>query len=191
VRFGSLLAVLVTALALAASGCGGDGGGGNKVEGASPDEWSGDICTAVGDWASDLKIRAAQPPKNARTVADVRAALVKFISDVVSRTDQMLVDVKAAGQPAVEDGDQIARDLLARLQSLRKTLVRAQRMVERLPDDPTKFAPAAQDLGASIQKAGGDIGDQIDQLDEKYDAEELSKAFDESPRCKDLSGSSG
>jgi hypothetical protein len=186
VRFRSLLAVLVTALALAASACGGDGGGGNKVEGASPDEWSGDICTAVGDWASDLKIRAAQTPKNARTVADVRAALVKFISDVVARTDEMLVDVKAAGRPSVEDGDQIARDLLARLQSLRRTLVRAQRMVERLPDDPTKFAPAAQDLGASIQKAGGDIGDQIDQLDEKYDAEELSKSFNDNPRCSDL-----
>ena len=183
--FRSLLAALVTALALAASACGGNGGG-NKVEGASPDEWSGDICTAVGDWASDLKIRAAQPPKNARTVADVRAALVKFISDVVSRTDQMLVDVRAAGRPSVEDGDKIARDLLARLQSLRTTLVRARRAVQRLPDDPSKFGPAAQDLGTSIQKAGSDIGDQIDQLDEKYDAEELSKSFNDSSRCSDL-----
>lgn len=179
------LAVLVIALALAASGCGGDGGG-NKVEGASPDQWSGDICTAVADWARDLQTRAAQPPTNARTVADIRAQLVEFISDVVSRTDEMLADVKAAGRPSVEDGDKIARDLLARLQSLRTTLVRARRAVQRLPDDPSKFGPAAQDLGTSIQKAGGDIGDQIDQLDEKYDAEELSKAFNDNPRCSDL-----
>jgi hypothetical protein len=181
------LAVLVTAFALAASGCGGDGDG-NDVEGASPDQWSGDICTAVSDWARDLQTRAAQPPTNARTVADVRAQLVKFISDVVSRTDQMLADIKAAGQPSVEDGDKIARDLLTRLQSLRMTLVRARRTVQRLPDDPSKFGPAAQDLGTSIQKAGGDIGDQIDQLDEKYDAEEVSKAFNENPDCKDFAG---
>jgi hypothetical protein len=184
-----LLAVLVTLLALAPAGCGGDGGG-NKVEGASPDEWSGDICAAVGDWASDLQTRASQPPKNARTIADVRAQLVKFIDDVVSRTDQMLVDVREAGRPSVEDGDRIARDLLARLQSLRTTLVRARRTVEGLPDDPSKFGPAAQDLGSSIQKAGRDIGDQIDQLDEKYDAKQLSKAFEDNPKCKDLSGSS-
>jgi hypothetical protein len=181
----SSLAVLVTVLALAASGCGGDSGG-SKVEGASPDQWSGDICTAVADWAHDLQARAAQPPESARTVADIRAQLVKFITDVVSRTDQMLVDVKAAGRPSVEDGDKIARDLMARLQSLRRTLVRARRTVQRLPDDPSKFGPAAQDLGASIQKAGGDIGDQIDGLDEKYDAQELSKSFNENPKCNDL-----
>ena len=180
-----LLAVVVTALALAASGCGGDGGG-NEVEGASPDQWSGDICTAVADWAQDLQTRAGQPPKNTRTVADVRAALVDFISDVVARTDEMLADVKAAGQPSVEDGDKISRDLQTRLQSLRTTLVKARQTVQRLPDDPSKFGPAAQDLGASIQKAGSDIGDQIDQLDEKYDAEELSKSFNDSSRCSDL-----
>ncbi len=172
-------------LALAASGCGG-GGGGNEVEGASPDQWSGDICTAVSDWARDLQTRAAQPPKSTRTVEDIRAQLVDFISDVVTRTDKMLADVRAAGRPSVEDGDKIARDLLARLQSLRTTLVRARRTVQQLPDDPSKFGPAAQDLGASIQKAGADIGDQIDQLDEKYDAEELSKSFNDNPRCSDL-----
>ncbi|MGH2932277.1 MAG: hypothetical protein ACRDKK_05380 [Gaiellaceae bacterium] len=180
-----LLAVGLTALALAASGCGGDGGG-NEVEGASADQWSGDICTAVADWAQDLQTRAGQPPKSTRTVADVREQLVGFIGDVVTRTDQMLTDVKAAGQPSVEDGDKIARDLLARLQSLRTTLVRARQTVQGLPDDPSKFGPAAQDLGASIQKAGSDIGDQIDQLDEKYDAEELSKSFNDNPRCSDL-----
>jgi hypothetical protein len=179
------LALLVTVLALVASGCGGNGGG-NEAEGASPDQWSGDICTAVADWVSDLQTRADQPPKSARTVADIRAQLVDFISDVVSRTDRMLADVRAADQPSVEDGDKIARDLLARLQSLRTTLVRARQKVQRLPDDPSKFGPAAQDLGASIQKAGREIGDQIDQLDEKYDAEELSKAFNDNPRCSDL-----
>ena len=183
------LAVLVTVLALVASGCGGDGGG-NEVEGASPDQWSGDICTAVSDWARDLQTRAGQPPRSTRTVADIRAQLVDFISDVVTRTDEMLADIRAAGRPSVGDGDKIARDLLARLQSLRTTLVRARRAVQRLPDDPSKFGPAAQDLGTSIQKAGGDIGDQIDQLDEKYDAEELSKAFNDNPRCSDLARSS-
>ncbi len=179
------LAALMTALAFAASGCGGDGGG-NQVEGASPYQWSGDICAAVADWASDLQTRAAQPPQGTPTVASIRAQLVDFIGDVVSRTEKMLADVRAAGRPSVEDGDKIARDLLARLQSLRRTLVRARQTVQRLPDDPSKFGPAAQDLGASIQKAGGDIGDQIDQLDEKYDAEELSKAFNDNPRCSDL-----
>jgi hypothetical protein len=183
VRFS--LAALVTVLVLAASGCGGDGGG-NEVEGASPDQWSGDICTAVADWANDLQIRAAEPPEAARNVAEIRLRLVNFIDDVVARTDQMLVDVKAAGRPAVDDGDKIARDLQTRLQSLRTALVKARRKVKGLPDDPAKFGPAAQDLGASIQKAGSDIGDQIDQLDEKYDAEELSKAFNDSPRCSDL-----
>jgi ABC-type transporter Mla subunit MlaD len=183
VRF--LLAFVLAALALGASGCGGDGGG-NDVEGASPDQWSGDICTAVADWAQDLQTRAGQPPKSTRTIADVREQLVDFIGDVVTRTDRMLTDVEAAGQPSVEDGDKIARDLQARLQSLRTTLVRAKQKVQGLPDDPSKFGPAAQDLGASIQKAGSDIGDQIDQLDEKYDAEELSKSFNDNPRCSDL-----
>ncbi len=100
----------------------------------------------------------------------------------------MLADVKAAGQPSVEDGDKIARDLQTRLQSLRTTLVQARQTVQRLPDDPSKFGPAAQDLGASIQKAGSDIGDQIDQLDEKYDAEELSKSFNENEAWKNVSG---
>ncbi|MBA2569274.1 MAG: hypothetical protein H0V11_08005 [Actinobacteria bacterium] len=183
-----LLAVLVTLLALTASGCGGDSGGGNEAAGASPDQWSGEICEAVGDWASDLQSRAAKPPKSPRTVAAVRAQLVDFIADVVARTDELLTDVKAAGRPSVEDGDKIARDLQTRLQSLRATLDRARRTVKRLPDDPSRFGPAAQNLGASIQKAGGDIGDQIDQLDERYDAEELSKSFNDNPRCSQLAG---
>ena len=183
------LAVFVTVLVLTASGCGGDSGGGNEAAGASPDQWSGDICGAVGNWVSDLQTRASRPPpERARTVGEVRAQLVEFIDDVVSRTDEMLVDVKAAGRPSVEDGDKIARDLLTRLQSLRATLVRARQTVKRLPDDPSRFGPAAQNLGTSIQKAGGDIGDQIDQLDERYDAEELSKSFNDNPRCSQLAG---
>lgn len=183
-----LAAVGLSVLALTAvSACG--GGGGGSATGASPEEWSADVCGALSDWVTDLNRRADEMQKaaaNSGSIPDARDEIVAFLDTTVTQTDTMLQKVEAAGAPAVDDGEAIARDLREELAKIKPVFVGARESAKALPDDPEAFVDAAQDLGSALAAGGGEVGGRLEATQEKYDSPELEKAFDEEPACQTL-----
>jgi hypothetical protein len=179
------LAVAIFALA-AASAC---GGGSESASGASPEEWSADVCGALSDWVADLNQRAdemQQATADSGSIPDARDRIVEFLDTTVTRTDAMLQTVEDAGAPAVDDGEAIARDLREELAKIKPVFEDARESAEALPDDPEAFVDAAQDLGSALAAGGGEVGGRLEATQEKYDSPELEKAFNEEPACQTL-----
>jgi hypothetical protein len=181
-----LTALLVGVLA-GAAGCG--GGSGGSAGGQSPEAWSTEMCTAVGDWVDELQTRSealGESTTGATGIDDVRTAFVEFLDDAEARTGEMLDEVEAAGHPDVENGEEIADSLLSELQPMQETLQEARDKAEELPDDPTAFAQGAQEIGESMQQVSETASTGIDEIDEKYSSSELEQAMNDEPACQGI-----
>jgi hypothetical protein len=81
----TIVALAVAILSLAAgSGC---GGGGGTASGASPEEWSADVCGALGDWMADLNRRSnelQEATANSASIPDARDRIVEFLDTTVT-----------------------------------------------------------------------------------------------------------
>jgi hypothetical protein len=181
----TFIALTVAALALAASsGC----GGGEEATGASPEEWSADVCGALSSWKSDLETRANElqdTAASATSIAEGRDLIVDFLDETITRTDQMMNELEAAGNPAVDDGETIAREFRAEIAKIKPIFEDAREKAAALPEDPQGFAEGAQEIGTAMSTAGDQVGAEFESSD-KFDSPELEKAFDEDPACQQL-----
>jgi hypothetical protein len=182
-----LIAFAAGALA-AAAGCGG-GGSGASGKSVSAESWAASVCAAVGGWSTDLQNEAdslSGSMDNATSVAEVRDTFVQFLENSVTRSDQMIDEAEAAGTPDVDQGGAIADDLIAELEKFRTALEDALAKAKDLPDDPAGFSQGAQEIGATMEQVGSDAESGIDAIQDKYDSEELTAAFDDAPACQEL-----
>jgi hypothetical protein len=179
------IALIVAALALGASAC---GGGDEAASGASPQEWSADVCGALQSWRSDLETKTndlQSTAAGATSVAEGRDLIVDFLDETITRTDQMLNEVEAAGSPDVDDGETIARDFRTQLAKIKPIFEDAREKAADLPDDPQGFAEGAQEIGTAMSTAGEQVGAEFESSD-KFDSPELEKAFNDEPACQQL-----
>jgi hypothetical protein len=154
------------------------------------DAWAEAVCGAVGTWLTGINEKGAQLGTDVQGVADLeegRGLLVTFMEDVVDLTDVMLGSVEDAGAPDIENGDQLAADLLAALEPVKTTFEDAVVEAQNLPtDDPEAFGAAATSLGNSITASQGEFQTAFDALQEQYDDPTLNAAFATVPACAQL-----
>ena len=139
-RIAVSLATVAAAAALAA--CGGGDSQGTQATGVPPEEWAGDVCTAVGSWLDDFIARSSELDSDAEGIGsleDGRTLLTNFLEFTVDRTDELLADVEAAGQPDVDEGEAIASDFRANVLPLREALADA---LERARKQPRSASPS-------------------------------------------------
>jgi hypothetical protein len=184
------VAALIAAAVLAAFGgaaCGGDDDG---AAGVPPEQWTGDVCGAMGSWIEDFLARAEDLQASAagfRNLQQARNEIVEFLTFTVDRTDELLADIDRAGQPAVDDGAEIARALRQNLEPFRDALVDARARAEKLPvDDPARFEREATELGGSVERAGQDVGSAFEELEGDFDMSEIQEAAETEPECEDF-----
>ena len=181
------LALLATAaLVLVAGAC---GGGDETPSGASPDQWSADVCGALQTWVTDIQTRGqalGASTGNSTSIPDARAKIVDYLDTTVTRTDDMLDKVEAAGAPAVDEGDAIASDLRRELANMKVAFEQARDKAKNLPTEPSAFVDGAQRLGTELAAAGGKVGGRLQATTEKYDAPELQEAVNGTPACQGL-----
>lgn len=182
---------LLAAVALAA-GC---GGGEETPEGVPPADWAQSVCGALSNWQGSLQEQSQGLTSDVLEAKNPRAAkqqISDFLSDVIVETETMIGEVSSAGQPAVDEGGAIAEDFNDGLEQMRSAFKDAASDVEAVPtDDPQAFQEQLTQIGEDLQTQGQAIGDTLGEIDEKYDAEELSDAFDDTPACTDFVESSG
>jgi hypothetical protein len=183
------IVLLAATLALAA-GCG--GGGSSASAGAPPAQWAASVCGALQTWQTSLQSKAqglTQDVLQAQSPKAAKQQLGDFLDEVIAETDTMIASVGKVGQPAVDQGDQVARDFRAGLDQMRAAFADAKTKIEQVPtDDPQAFQQQLTAIGQELQTQGQSIGSTLGNLDEKYNAPELGKAFDENANCKAITG---
>ncbi|MEX2211262.1 MAG: hypothetical protein WD689_05805 [Gaiellaceae bacterium] len=178
---------LFVALAIAAAGC---GGGGSAPEGTPPADWAATVCGALGSWQTALEQQAeglGAEVLQAATPQQSKERIVEFLDSVVASTETMRGEISDVGRPAVEAGADIEEDLRVGLEAMQAAFQDAQASVAEVPtDDPQAFQQELTRIGEELQQQGQAIGDTLGEIDEKYDAPELSTALEETDACQEF-----
>ena len=188
-----LLLACASALVGAAAGCG-SGGGGTKYSGAKPDAWAATVCGALTDWAQGLQADSrtlSADLQNAKDIATVKAKFVVFLESASRSAGTMISKVKAAGPPAVKNGDKLQSDLEGGLSAAKRSFEKAVAKAKALPaKDPQAFSTGVSNLGQNVEKELTATGEAFNKLGSKYNDKNLNEATSKEPSCSTLSGSS-
>jgi hypothetical protein len=181
---------LLAALAVAAAGCGGDET--SEPEGTPPKQWAGSVCGALETWQESLQNQArglSREVLQAKSPNAAKRRIGTFLDEVIAETDTMMEAVEGAGQPAVEQGRQVADDFRMGLEQMRAAFEDARAKIAKVPtDDPQAFQRQLTEIGSDLQTQGRSIGDTLGKIDERYDSQQLGKAFDETEACSEFTG---
>ena len=188
-----LLLACASALVGAAAGCG-SGGGGTKYSGAKPDAWAATVCGALTDWAQGLQADSrtlSADLQNAKDISTVKAKFVVFLESASRSAGTMISKVKAAGPPAVKNGDELQSDLEGGLSAAKRSFEKAVAKAKALPaKDPQAFSTGVSNLGQDVEKELTATGEAFNKLGTKYNDKNLNEATSKEPSCSTLSGSS-
>jgi hypothetical protein len=182
-----LVAFVASVLLSTASACGGEGGDGTR--GATPVQWSGDVCSAMSGWIKGMRAEAAAVQDGEPdTIPEQRENIVDFLDSAVAGADQMLSEVDEAGFPDVQDGEAIAQDYYDQFAAAREGLVQARTKADALSDDPEQYEQAVAELAVAMKAAfAASRAGFGAPLAEKYDVSELrelEQAFATAPECQ-------
>lgn len=184
-----LIALCVSTLAIAASGCG--GGGSTSSSGAKPEVWAADVCGALSEWAQGMQTDGRAIGTGKKDLKSVKGKFVLFIQQSVRRSDAMLSKVKAVGAPAVKQGPALQSDLLAVLRRARDGFANALPQARALSTtDQRTFQRQVLELSKAVQKELTATGQTFDQIGDKYKDKDLNEATSKDPACKKLSSRS-
>jgi hypothetical protein len=104
----------------------------------------------------------------------------------------MVDKVKAAGAPAVDNGETIQSDLESALGDASGSFHRAVTEAKKLPaDDPQALSAGLSRLAQSIQSELSATGQHFSALDTKHDLGDLKEAMSNEPACKPFVSTSG
>jgi hypothetical protein len=189
-----LLLVAIAAAVLAAA-CGGGGGsagatsagGGATTSNEVPvSSWVGSLCSSVGTWQKTLT-QGVPTISDPTDLAGTKKAFSDYLGKVVSATEQLISDVKAAGIPATENGKEIASAFTSTLSSLSAAFTKAKSDVEALStSDPVALASGLQKVGSDLTTAGSQLGNTFDEIANKFPSADLGQAASKDPSCSAL-----
>jgi hypothetical protein len=203
-RFKLVLGVLLIALMLAA--CSSDDNGGGDTGGAttggatgttqstgggatvSASEYAKAVCTTMSTYVTDvtdLSNTFASSLDPAADLAGQRDAVVGFLDDVLTATDELITNLEAAGVPDVDNGQEIVDKIKESFTQAKSVIADAKDQVQNLSlDDPTAFATQLSGIGTAIQDSMTGIGTSLQSLS----SPELEQAVTSEPACSSLSG---
>jgi hypothetical protein len=159
-------------------------GGGNDT--VSAQEYTSDVCGAVKQYTDSISNRVSEIQSDApANPEEGKEVLTSFMNEMISDTDELIAAVDGAGVPDVEDGEQIADEVLTALEDVRVILDDARAQIEDLPtDDPQAFAEGTQEIGTSLQESGEGIQSGLSELQ----SSELEEASQDVEACQEIQG---
>jgi hypothetical protein len=166
---------VVVAVVLGA--CGGDEGG----DGVEPERYARDICRAASGWVSTLvgqsgQLGGGEPSK---------ATFTAFLDDATSSTNQLIGQVREAGIPEVDGGQEFSESLVASLGEVRTTLREAGERAEDLPEritDPDEQQAFVEELSRILDDVRNATRQIVQELQQETPPE-LDQAFENEPTC--------
>jgi hypothetical protein len=176
-----LLMLLVTALALAAAGCGGDD------ENDATTEWAGDVCSSITTWQSSITDAVNSVRDN-----PTKEGVDNAFSDAKDATKTLTDDLKGLGTPDTDAGQQ-AKDALNELSSdLDAGVQQVQQAIETAQGaGATAALSAISAVSATLSTLMSQATTTFSQLQNLDGGQELKDAFDNAGSCDDLRTTTG
>jgi hypothetical protein len=176
-KFFASLAVLATAVSLAACG-------GSSSSGVSAGSYVKSICQAIGPFEKDVQSRSSALDLSTITSpAQGKKALQDFLAAIVADTDKAVQQLKAAGSPNVNNGKKISDAIVSAFTQVKTALSGAESQAGSLPTtSPAAFKAAAQSIGTGIRTSMSTIGNSLSNLK----SADLETAAKKEPACTTL-----
>jgi hypothetical protein len=170
------LILVVSAATGALVACGSDG--------VEPKQWAKHVCGTLTPWRKEITTLAEQAQeqlKTAKTPAQAKANVVDLLSGAEQSSEKARKGVDAAGVPAVDHGDQIAKRFVASLLTARNAYGHARSSVDGLQIADAKA------FYANVKTTFDTLHDEYAKTELDTDnvgSKDLQKAFDEVPECR-------
>jgi hypothetical protein len=177
----------VTAAVLGLAACGGSSSNSSSST-VTPAAYVHSVCQAVGPFETDVvKRSSALNLSTINSPSQGKTALQGFLSAIATDTKQALAKLKAAGDPNVKNGKQIAGAISNAFAQLDTTMSSAVQQAHSLPtNNATAFKAAAQKLGTTVRTSMSSIGTNLQSGTLKSPA--LEQAATKDSACKSLAG---
>lgn len=179
-RLTLIAALIVSALALVAAGCG--GGDDESSEAVPVDQWADEFCSAVGSWKDNLQeIRDRFTDLSSLNEDSLNEAA----DDAESSTDEFIEDLKDLGRPDTPSGQEIEDSL----QTLEDTVEQEKSDVADAVDnveDLSDIPAAITTIGSAITSMGNALQSAFDAIRDEDVGGELQTALDESEACQGI-----
>lgn len=152
-------------------------------EASEAENWAGDVCVAVAQWQGELAAARA-------TVTDFAnlspAALEDAVDDVATATEDLVGDLDRLGAPETEAGGRAREELT----TLSDALADERQALADAASAPATGLDERRDqvtsMTAALRAMVGQTQRTVQVLRELDGAEELSRAFDDAPECRDV-----
>jgi hypothetical protein len=175
-------ALMMAALALAVSGCGGD----DEPEASGVDAWAESFCSAVGDWRDTLEELRNQFTGDPASFAN-EEALKDAVETVSSATDELVSELRELGAPETESGEAVRSSI----ESLADTVDTQKANVDQAVSGISGIAdiPAAMTaVGTALTTMANSLQDTLDAIETADSSGELENAFQQADACTELTG---
>ena len=173
------LSATVTALALAATGCGGSDSSDEDPTAA----WASGFCSAVTTWTDELQTVTSEFSDTSNLSQD---GLQSAADDVRSATEQLVDDLRGLGAPETESGEEVR----TALDSLSTTLESESANIEETVDGIsglTGIPSAITAVTTSLSAMGTAFASTLQAIEAADAGDELQTALEDSPECADIS----
>jgi len=174
-------AILSTAVALVAAGCGGSSNSGtiSTAAGAtSTVQWASGVCTAFSTWKQSLATITAGLKTN-HTSTDLTNASV----NVKNAAKGLESTLKTLGKPGTAAAQQAKTELNTLETSLSQTKASVQKTLQTKPSNTTEALADVSTVTAELSKVAQDFSNFVASVEKADPKSELSEAFKQAPSC--------
>lgn len=156
---------------------------------ASPKAWTKSVCGALDTWVTKVSAASAKTVTTApKSSVDAKRRLMKVLSTTQQQTKALVAEVKDAGKPDVQGGQQIAATMREGFAQVQRTIAQAKRSLAQAPTtDPTTFMTAARTAQDALE-AGLEGIQAAFSAARAADVAPLLKAFAANDDCQAVSG---
>jgi hypothetical protein len=174
------VSVLVSALALAVTGC----GGGDEATPA--EEWADGVCTAISSFNDDLRQIGDQLADPSSLSQD---GLDEATNDARTATDTLVEDLRSLGAPETESGEEARQAIDDLATTVEDDFSEIELAVEGV-SDITEIPGAITAISASLASIGTALSTTIPTIEGVDVQGELRDAFEQTASCDELTSSS-
>ncbi len=174
------LAAVVTALSVAAAGC-----GGSDSEEDPTAAWASGFCTAVTNWTDDLQSVTSEFTDTSNLSED---GIKSAADDVKSSTQSLVDDLRGLGAPPTDSGDAVKNaldDLSTTLEDESTSIQETAQSASGL----TGIASAISSISTSLSAMATSFSDALTTIQNADAKGELQSALQDSPDCAEISSS--
>ncbi len=140
-------------------------------------EWADSFCGSFSSWLDEIKA-ASDGVGNNVTPGDIesaKTAIADLFGTASTATQTLIDELEAAGDPDIEDGDQLVDDLIEKFEAFDTAAQKAKTETEALAtDDIATFQSEADALTTTFQDEVDKVADSFGEIDTKYPSTELN-----------------